>query len=215
MNESIKKLSENCTGLINKYAIYSTKESEDLRFQLYSGLCQDAGFSRRPSVLNVTLLSCPDAFTLSGDECTCKERLLQYNATCTIGSKFTITRNAASTFWMSSLYKNGSYLGLILYKTCPTDYCVTGSLSFTLDDLDLQCASNRSGMLCGACATNYSLLLGSSQCAVCPNTYLSLLFPLACAGICLIAFLSILKLTVATGTLNSLIMYANNYSTGQ
>ena len=209
VDESIQTLSDNCAGLIDKYAIYSTKNSEDMNFQLHSGLCQDAGFSSRPSVLHVTLLPCPHAFKKSGDECTCEERLLQYNATCTIGVKFTITRISQSTFWMSALYNNGSYLGLILYKTCPTDYCVKGDLSFTLDDLDLQCTSNRSGMLCGACASNYSLLLGSSRCAVCPNTYMALLLPLALAGICLVAFLSILKLTVATGMLNSLIMYAN------
>ena len=52
-------------------------------------------------------------------------------------------------------------------------------------------------------------MLGSSKCAVCPNTYLALLLPFACAGISLVAFLSLLKLTVATGVLNSLIVYAN------
>ena len=64
-------------------------------------------------------------------------------------------------------------------------------------------------MLCGACVSNYSLLLGSSRCAICPNTYLALLFPLVCAGFSLVAFLSFLKLTVATGMLNSLIIYGN------
>ena len=52
-------------------------------------------------------------------------------------------------------------------------------------------------------------MLGSSQCQVCPNTYLALLLPFAAEGVALVVFLTSLKLTVATGTLNSVILYAN------
>ena len=79
----------------------------------------------------------------------------------------------------------------------------------SLDNPDIQCANNHSGMLCGACATNYSLMLGSSRCEECSNTYLALLLPFAAAGIALVVFLSILRLTVATGMINSVILYAN------
>ena len=40
-------------------------------------------------------------------------------------------------------------------------------------------------------------------------TYPVLLVPFAAAGVALVAFLSILRLTVATGMINSLILYAN------
>ena len=201
LSESTQILYSYCTQL--SYTIYSTQDSEDIKLHI-DGTCKENNLDS--AVLHVTLLPCPEAFALSGDECTCEERLHQYNATCTIGDRFTITRSA---FWMSAFYENGSYRGLILYKTCPTDYCKRESTPLTLDDLDFQCAPNRSGVLCGVCASNYSLLLGSSQCGICPNTYLALLLPFACAGICLVAFLSLLKLTVATGVLNSLIVYAN------
>ena len=121
----------------------------------------------------------------------------------------TITRGPGSRLWMSALYDNTTYQGLILYHTCPVEYCTIGAVPVDLDNPDIQCANNRSGMLCGACATNYSLMLGSFRCGECSNTYLALLLPFAAAGIALVVFLSILRLTVATGMINSIILYAN------
>ena len=54
-----------------------------------------------------------------------------------------------------------------------------------------------------------SIMLGSSRCEECSNTYLALFLPFAAAGIVLVVFLSILRLTVATGMINSVILYAN------
>ena len=52
-------------------------------------------------------------------------------------------------------------------------------------------------------------MLGSSLCQVCPNTYLALLLPFAAAGVALVVFLTSLKVTVATGILNSVILCVN------
>ena len=52
-------------------------------------------------------------------------------------------------------------------------------------------------------------MLGSSRCGVCTNRYLFLLIAFAAAGVALVAFLTFLKLTVATDTLGGLILYAN------
>ena len=113
-------------------------------------------------------------------------------------------------FWIGvASHDNGTYHGLILYHACPTQYCKSQTLAITLDDLDFQCDYHRGGVLCGKCTINYSLLLGSPWCEICSNDYLVLLFPFSIAGIALVVFLSVLKLTVATGTLNSLILYAN------
>ena len=72
-----------------------------------------------------------------------------------------------------------------------------------------QCNYNRAGLLCGKCQKNFSLVFGSSKCLKCSNSYLSLLIAFALAGIVLVVFLLILKLTVAVGTINGLIFYAN------
>ena len=54
-----------------------------------------------------------------------------------------------------------------------------------------------------------SNVLGSSRCIKCSGAYLSLLIPFALAGITLVAFLLLCKLTVTVGSINGLIFYAN------
>ena len=77
----------------------------------------------------------------------------------------------------------------------------------------MQCANNRSGLLCGRCKEGYSLVLGNFQCVEnsmqCTNNYLSLLIVFAVMGVALIFLLLVCKLTVATGTLSGLVFYAN------
>ena len=86
--------------------------------------------------------------------------------------------------------------------TDATDYAVGNSI-------DAQCNFNRSGLLCGKCQKGFSLVFGSSKCLKCSNSFLSLLIAFALAGIVLVVFLLVLKLTVAVGTINGLIFYAN------
>ena len=172
------------------------------------GPCHDTGLSR--VILHLTLMPCHRGFTLaSNGQCVCEERLREYNMTCHIDEDIYFTKNAGSDFWMGAEYVNGSYLGLVLSKTCLVEYCRRDEVSFTLQDLNTQCTQGRTGVLCGGCTDKYSLLLGSSKCKECSNTHLLLILPFAVAGIALVAFLSILRLTVATGMLNSLILYAN------
>ena len=204
LTQTIQPLPEHCSNL--DYRLYSVRKTEQLT--LYpDGPCRDTGLAK--VIVNVTLLDCPDGFTQKEEECTCEERLQAYNATCIIGEEISVAIKAGSKFWMSTLYQNDSYQGLILYSSCPMEYCRTDTVLVPLDDIDKQCDHNRSGVLCGGCAANYSLLLGSSRCAKCSNSYLALLLPFTFAGIILTFFLTILKLTVATGMINSVILYAN------
>ena len=204
LGQTLQAISQHCTDLT--YNLYSTETHEQLI--LYpDGPCRDTGLAR--AVVNVTLLPCPDAFTQSGEQCVCEERLQVYDVECVIDEKIYIERKAGSNFWMSAQYVNGSYEGLILYRSCPADYCTNNAVNITLDNFDIQCDLNRGELLCGACATNYSLLLSGTQCQVCSNAYLALLLPFAAAGIGLVVFLSVLRLTVATGMINSIILYAN------
>ena len=94
--------------------------------------------------------------------------------------------------------------------SCPFDYCkpVTDHISFPLNNSDVQCENNRSGLLCGERKSGYSLALGSSKCLPCSNTYILLLIPFSLAGIALVFLLLAFKLTVAAGTINGLIFYA-------
>ena len=150
--QSYQTLSPNCSKL--EYTLYSTGDSEELI--LYpDGPCHDTGLAR--VVVNVTFLPCPPGFNNTSEQCICEKRLQIYNAKCTLDENATITRGPDSRLWMSALYDNTTYQGLILYHTCPVEYCTIGAVPVDLDNPDIQCANNRSGMLCGACATNYSL----------------------------------------------------------
>ena len=199
--QSKQNLPRNCSNLT--YSIYS-KENQTNLMLYHDGPCHTAIMT-----INVILLPCPNAFTQEGEQCVCEERLQAYSVNCMIREDITITRKGSSKFWMSTLYINHSYEGLILYHSCPTGYCINKTIDITLDNLDIQCGYNRIGVLCGACAINYSLLLGGSRCDVCSHHYLALLIPFAVAGIALVVFLSCLRLTVATGLINSFILYAN------
>lgn len=78
--------------------------------------------------------------------------------------------------------KVGNGTSIIMdYKTCPWDYCK--------EVIREARHSMWCGLLCGACATNYSLMLGSMS-----VLYLAPLLPFAAARIALVVFLSILRL---------------------
>ena len=206
INQNSQVLPRQCSTLT--YNLYSTENRGDL--VLYpDGPCRDTGLNT--ANINITLLPCPDAFMQSGSKCVCEERLLKYSAVCVIDKTPYITRRAGSEFWMSALYNEDmQYGGLIVYRSCPTDYCKSNtSVNITLDNLDIQCDLNRGKMLCGACINGSSLMLGGFSCGVCSNTFLALLIPFVMAGIVLVFILTILRLTVATGMINSIILYAN------
>ena len=206
LNQNTRNLTANCTTL--SYNMYSTEEKEVMK--LYPDKsCRDTGLA--VANIEVIFLHCPYGFAKSLDQCVCEERLQMYDAECTVYDEENyITRKNGSKFWVGTAhFSNGSYQGLILYRSCPIDYCKTVDVNFTLRQPDVQCDFNHSGKLCGACATNHSLMLGNSRCQKCSNNYILLLIAFAAAGIILAAFLSILRLTVATGMINSIILYAN------
>ena len=191
-----------CTAL--DYTVFSLSKSAVV--ELYA----DFPCSTFSYVLNVSLTinqTCPPGFIISESKraCICEQRLERYTNNCNITSE-KITRESFQQFWAG--YDDQSH-GLILNPLCPLDYCASQTVVFPLNNTDIQCANNRSGLLCGACKKNYSLVLGTSRCKACTNSYLALLIPFAVMGIALVLLLLVCKLTVATGTLSGLVFYAN------
>ena len=171
------------------------------------GPCRDLGDSRR-SIL-VILLPCPIGFQLSFATCICDRVIQSFTNSCNVVDG-TIERSDTAQFWIGVVYyENGSAAGLITHSNCPLNYCQNEQIRINLNDSDIQCAFNRTGILCGECQSGLSLILGTSRCMACTNVYLTLLVPLALAGIVLVTFLLCLQLTVAVGTINGLIFYAN------
>ena len=100
-------------------------------------------------------------------------------------------------------------LGYAVHHYCPLDYCNSGVVHFDFTEINKQCVHNRAGLLCGECKANYSLMLGSAHCGKCEDYNLYLLTIFALAGIALVVLILLLRLTVAEGTINGLILYAN------
>ena len=190
-----------CTRL--QYSISSISEYEVIQL-VPAGVSTDFIFAN----INVTLLKCPPGFTLynATNMCNCHPLLNQYNVTCNIDNQ-TITKTDSA--WISFDKSLGS--GVILHPDCPFDYCkVEETVTFKLtENPDFQCAFSRTGMLCGACLPGLSLTLGTSKCLECSNIWLLLLLPFAAAGLALVFVLLTLNFTVAAGTINGLIFYAN------
>ena len=115
-------------------------------------------------------------------------------------------------------------MGYLFYQYCPMDYCHSPITELDLNiqnGSDAQCALNRTGLLCGSCQAGFSLSLGSSRCLMCqddwPVMFVTITLAGILAGIVLCIIILILNLTVAVGTINGVIFYANilaaSYST--
>ena len=200
ITEGTQRVKNKCTTL--NYTVFSLAHSEQLKLYV-QGPCSST-FAR---IVHVEFHSCPSGFTLSRSRmaCACNSRLSKYTNSCDINDE-SIQRDGE--FWVG--YDNHTE-GLILHPHCAFDYCKLKTTKFILNDTDLQCEYNRSGLLCGACKKGFSLALGSSKCMQCSNTldYLWLLIVFVLAGIALVLFLLICRITVAAGTINGLIFYAN------
>ena len=204
--QSNQEIFSGCSNLT--YSLSSAGNQSDLAL-FPNGPCRDTGLARVS--INVTFLPCPIGFIQFRDACICEERLKNYKVQCRIDQNIQFIKSKSSNFWMGILQaeNGGSGGGLIICGSCPADYCITRAVVVTLSNMDVQCDMNHSGILCGQCTSDYSLTLGASHCEVCSNNYLLLLLAFAVAGVALVAFLTFLKLTVATGTLNGVILYVN------
>ena len=157
-------------------------------------------------IVDVTLLPCPHGLELNNGMCQCTSALSSVN---NVKCDVNLMPHPISKSSNSWLYYNKHYSCTVGYVNCPFDYCNSSTISFSLNDPDIQCANNRSGILCGACQQGLSLMLGSNKCSQCSNKYISLILPFVVAGIILIAFLLVCNLTVSVGSINGLLFYAN------
>ena len=199
--------SQLCSNL--SFRVFSLAESQNGSIILYiNAPCLR---SQNSLTIQVQIQSCPHGFQLyrlqNADACHCDQRLLQehFTETCDVETGM-IFRPSGSKFWVG--YDNDSD-SLILHPQCPFDYCTEDEQYVNVDDSDTQCNYNRTGKLCGGCSGTTSLVLGSSRCMQCSNNYLALIIAFVVAGIALVVFLFTLKLTIAGGTINGLIFYAN------
>ena len=152
---------------------------------------------------------CPLGFNKSKEGyCNCTQALHSRGYKCDIETRI-IT--SSSNHWTG--YNNDSSNETVLFTSnCPPNYCDPNFHNFVLNDsiTDLSCLNSRTGILCGQCKENYSAVFGSEACYDnCTDLYLLTLPMYALAGLVLVVLLFALRLTVATGTINGVIFYAN------
>ena len=206
--EIIQNIPARCTSL--KYTVHTRDEDTFQQIRLYAeGPCPPREGKTHFTPTNILTIrfkvaKCLPGFELSDTQptCICTQRLRPFTNDCRIYDR-SIKRD--SEFWMG--YTDDK--GLILHSHCPFDYCSPNTMYLAVDNSDKQCSNNRSGLLCGQCSQTFSLPLGSSRCLQCSNNYLWLLLAFAVAGVLLVLLLLILNLTVAAGTINGLVFYAN------
>ena len=201
-SQYIQQTTKMCTTF--NYTVFS---QEDVSLELYpEGPCSTV--SAKLLLKLSTRQSCPPGFRLenSSMSCVCDQALQKYTNSCNITNGLgQISRESGDTFWVG--YDQSHRL--TVHPQCPFDNCISHAVNFSLNNTDMQCAYNRSGLLCGACKNKYSLVLGTSHCKQCTNYHLYLLTVFALMGVALVVLLLACKLTVSTGTLSGLVFYAN------
>ena len=194
VHKGCNNISYSLTGMENQTIELSlAPETDQIFFQIF---------------VRVNLQTCPTGFPYSAESQTCGcADLLQENAIVCDIQTFTVAR--ASNQWIGFLNTTeGSFLAV--GDCSDPEYCKESRIdNFSFSNADVQCIDSHSGVLCGQCKPGYSITLGSSKCLQCSNNYLALLILFVAAGILLIAFLSILNVTVNTGRINAMLFYAN------
>ena len=202
----------NCTNLTFK--ISSLYDSINLSLYAETGPCRSGGISVNTVKVNFKTCTCPIGFQVSTEETKCECECLQELQPCMSASKsqpYLLQRQ--DNCWVGYDVNKG----YLIYPNCPYDYCESKlDMSINLSDpngADVQCAFNRSGFLCGKCKAGFSLSIGTTHCIKCPKHWRGILITYivaaAFSGIVIVAVIFVFNLTVASGTINGLIFYAN------
>ena len=202
-----------CTDL--HFSIASPNDFEEL--VLYAeGPCDDEALSRREVKVVFLPCNCSVGFTPTGNEktcdCICDDKLKGHTMGCNSTMETFIKSDNS---WIGFITQDDPN-SLTVHSNCPYNYCQPPNSLISLSahsTTSSPCRFNRMGILCGACNENYTLSLGSSHCLRC-HTYwpgiLALIIVVAViSGIMLVVIILALNITVAVGTINAIIFYAN------
>jgi hypothetical protein len=226
--QPIQGAGRECTAL--KFTIFSIKFNKsktlnlkvrDVEFQILKNIRlqlreSEYRFLIQQFSIRVALQTCPLGFLFNSisKSCSCLQSINLHSGVQCDYSTYQISKTKHK--WLSATFEHNDtqHHGVVIYDQCPYDYCRiqtdTDSFSLHLEFPDDQCAFNRSGILCGACQTNFSHVLGTSRCLKCSNLPLLAIIPgVLFAGVALVIFLMLFNLTVSVGTINGLIFYAN------
>ena len=208
------KISSTCTHVSIRLSFYS-----DQLILYPKGPCNNTGISQKVLMIEFSECTCPRGFSYVDDDdsckCKCDPKLMRFSIKkCAFEMKSIVREN---NIWIGYI-NTSTYGGYLFYPNCPFDYCLPGTPSISINlnipnGSDAQCAQHRTGILCGKCKPGYSMSLGGTVCLSCPKKWPGLLvaniLAQALIGVILVALILILNTTVAIGTFNGLLFYAN------
>ena len=161
--------------------------------------------------ISIDLYNCPWGFQLNNGTCECAN----YNVNTKGYMRCDLTSGnlqKRSNHWIGCYRKgreNCHNKVMVGMKTRYSDCCHNKDMSVTAEDTDIQCKEGRTGLGCGSCLGNYSVVLGTDNCMKCSDSYLGLVAVYMVAVILLILFLAAFNVTITNGYLNCFIFYAN------
>ena len=219
IGQQAKNIDDRCSNLTLAVYVPNVHHVFPTNLTIYAdGPCGRIGISHRTLLVNILPCQCPIGFQplneSEGCSCDCFSQLKHHKLICNQTSQ---TLKRQGDFWINYTNDSGT-IHYIIYSHCPYDYCLpsTSNVSVNLNlpnGIDAQCAYDRTGLLCSSCKSDLSLSLGSSLCLPCPKnwpkTFVIILLGAMASGIALVMVIFLPNLTVATGTLNGLIFYAN------
>jgi predicted outer membrane repeat protein len=183
-----------------------------------NGPCGDAKRFERKLLIEFTECKCPVGFQRNDAipnscRCICHRNITKLVRNCNSTTTSFIRKQNSWISYLNSTNTsdNVSTYYLLGHQHCPYDYCYNDQDKE--DEISKLCASNRAGILCGKCQPGFSVSLGSSKCLKCTNSWpalLILVFSVALiAGAASVFIIFFLNITVAVGTINGIIFYAN------
>lgn len=217
-----RQIEDRCTEL--EFTIFS---SNDHRAVIVinaeqDDYCDEQNISKREVNISFIPFSCPAGLVSQSRvidyTCVCNHEMGAYAKKCSVENDTVEMVTTLFTEWIKYEYINDTESWFFVGAACPQGYCIKRPVNISLAGLietDEQCASNRSGVLCGGCAEGLSLVFGSSKCQQCSNYFLFLVVPFLVAGIALVAFILLTNMTIATGTIHGLTFYANIVAIGK
>ena len=214
----VQSIDGKCTKI--EFSVESSNDTEELFLSVGDGPCENTPQSQARVIIEYVCIQCPvgfeeDTTSIKGCHCVCDSQLYPHFTNCTGGA---LIRD--KNVWIDSINsnENSSAHRYLIHPYCPNSYCHSSKALIKVNlnqpnGADSQCTNYRSGLLCGRCQTGFSLSLGSSRCITCPKlwpvTLAGIILGAAIGGIALVVLLLSFKLTVADGTLNGIIFYAN------
>ena len=213
-----RNISDTCTNLT--FNVFSHQKHNDSLIIYADGPCKDKGISCSKVNVSFDECICPVGFEQSEEDkdincdCVCHHQIKNLVTKCNQTTKSFLRED---NIWIRYVDHNGSE-GYITYTECPFDYCRPSKPGIWINlnipnGEDKQCAEHRTGMICGMCKDDYSLSVGSSKCMTCSDLYplftFLLIFGALIFGIVLVFVILALNITVATGTINGILFYAN------